>query len=266
MINQRLSLKQKLLAAGLLALGVAAGPALAAAPIPPSPGGGSPRTPRTPSASGQARDALSAAKAQLNAANALLNRVRSRVEASFKTLPEWQAAQKEHDKAKADLDAATKAVMTKLKARADYKAASDGWEAADAKNRKLQAAPGANPAELDVVAAELFAHATTIRNLEKEALENDPKIMEAKARMEEAKTKFDSFKGQVDAAAMSDPEYQQAYQQVQAAQQQVQAAQQQLLEAQRADAAQKQAEAKARAEAAKAKSRSGGGSGGRSGY
>jgi hypothetical protein len=265
--NQPGSLSLKLFAAGLMAVALAVGPDVAfgsgGAPAPAGGGGAfAPRTPRGPTASQTARVQLDNATAQLNAANTALNRVRSRVELSFKTLPEWQAAQKEYDKAKADLDLATKAVMAKLKVRADYKAASTAWATADGKARKLAEDPKANQVELDALAQERAAQVIVLRNLEKEALDNDLKVLEARQRMADAQAKIASFKGQVDAAAAQDPEYQTAWQQVQAAQQQVQAAKQQLIEAQRSDAAAKAAEAKAKADAAKAKSGSRGSSGG----
>jgi hypothetical protein len=195
-----------------------------------------------------------------------LTKARTRVEYAIKNQrPEWLAAQKEFDKAKLELDAATKNVLSKLKSRPDYKATSDAWAAADTKARQLAEDPKANQAELDALAQERAKHVVVLRGMEKEALENDPKVIELKGRMSDAKSKADGFKSEVDFAVRSDPEYLQWEQQYQASYQQVQAARQSLIEAQKQDAAARQAEIKAKAEEAKNRAKSGSGGGSRSG-
>ena len=257
-MNQRTTLTFKRSAAAFLSLALAAAPAAMA--LPRSQGA------RQPTASQTARKVEQDALAQLKLANDNLAKARMRVEVAIKSArPDWQSAQKDHDKAKVDLDTATRAALSKLKTRADYKAASTAKDATDAKYRQLTEDPKGNQAELETLAQQRAAHVVTMKKMEGEALENDPKVIDAKARLAEAKAKVDSFKSEVDLAARSDPEYVAAEQQVQVVQQQVATARQQVADAMKADGAARAAESKARAEAAKAKSKGSGG-GGNTGY
>src|SRR5687768_16887596 len=101
----------KLSAAAFLVLALAAAPAALAIPRGAGGSGGSGAGPRQPTASAGARKTVDDAMAQLKYANDVKSRARMRVELSMKSSrPEWQAAQKEHDKAVADLATATRAV------------------------------------------------------------------------------------------------------------------------------------------------------------
>ena len=251
----------------VLVLALSASPALA---LPRGQGGGGASgTTRQPTASQGARKALEEAQAQLKLANDARTRARMRVEVAMKSSrPEWQAAQKEHDKAAADLATAQRQSEAKLKTSAEYKAAVKAWTDADTKYKALEQDPKGNQSEMEALHQQRTAQVLVMRKLQADAAANDPKLIDAKARLAEAKAKVDSFKSDVDAAAQSDPEYVATFQQVTAAEQQVATARQALVDAQKADGAARAAEAKARAEAAKAKakSKSSGGPSGAGGY
>lgn len=256
-MNHRANSSLKTSAVALLALALAAAPAVG---VPPFEGT------RQPTASQGAAAALKAADAQLKFANDAKARARLRIEVAMRSArPEWQTAQKAHDKAASDLATATRATESKLRTRPDYKTLSAAKEATDVKYRQLSEDPAGKEAELDAVYRERTKYVLALRKMEADALANDPKVIDAKARLAEAKAKVDSFKSEVEAAALSDPEYVASLQQVTAAEQQVQAARLALAEARKADSAARVAAAKARAEAAKAKTKSGT-SGGPTGY
>jgi hypothetical protein len=253
-MTHRANLSLKRSAAALLALTLAATPALA---LPRSQGT------RQPTAAQSAAEALKQAEAQLKLAQDYRGKARLRVEAAMKsTRPDWLAATKEHDKAAADVKAAERAVDAKLKTRADYKAAANAWTAADTKYKALEQDPKGNQDQLEALHQERTKQVLVMRELAKQATDNDPKLIDAKARLAEAKAKVDAFKSEVDLVAMSDPEYLAAQQQVTAAEQQVMTARQQLAEARKSDGAARAAEMAAKREAAKAKRSSGSASGG----
>jgi hypothetical protein len=265
-MNQRATPSLKRSAAAFLVLALAAAPAALAIPRGAGGTGGTGAGPRQPTASQGARKVVDDAMAQLKYANELKSRARMRVELAMKSSrPEWQAAQKEHDKADADLKAAIRAVELKLRTNPEYKAASTAWTTADTKYRALEQDAKANQAEMESLHQQRLAQVLVKRKLEQEAMENDPKVIDCKARLAEAKTKLDSYKTEVDAVARSDPEYMTAEQQVLAAEQQVLAARQGLAQAAKSDREAAAAASKAKAEEAKAKSKSGSGSG-KTGY
>ncbi len=261
-MNQTATLSLKRSAAAFLVLALAATPAVLAIPRGPAGAGGSGAGPRQPTASAGARKVVDEAMAQLKYANDVKTRARLRVELAMKgSRPEWQAAQKEHEKADADLKAAVRAVELKLKTNPQYKAASAAWSAADTKYRALEQDAKANQDEMEALHQQRLAQVLVMRKLQQEAMENDPKVIDGKARLAESKAKVDSFKAEVDTAARSDPEYMAAEQQVVAAEQQVLAARQALAQAAQTDAAAAKAAREAKAAEAKAK-RASSGSGG----
>ena len=253
-MNHRFAAILKHSAAAFLAMTLAAAPAMA---LPRSQQGT-----RQPTASQGAAASLKDAEAQWKLANDAKARARMRVENALKaTRPDWQAAVKEHDKAALDVKSAERANDSKLKARPDYKAALAAWTAADTKYKSLEADFKANQTELEALHQERTKQVLVMRDLAKQATDNDPKLIDAKARVAEAKAKVDAYKAEVELAAQSDPEYAAAQQQVMAAEQQVVSARQALAEARKADTLAKAAAQKQRAEEAKQKRSSGSGSG-----
>jgi len=240
-------------------LALAAAPAALAIPRGPAGAGGTGVGPRQPTAAQGARKTVDDAMAQLKYANDLKTRARQRVELAMKnSRPEWQAAQKEYDKAVAEQKAAEKALELKLKTNPEYKAALAAWTTADTKYRTLEQDPKANQAEMETLHQQRLTQVLAMRKIHEDATANDPKVIDAKARVAEAKTKLDSYKSEVDAAARSDPEYMAAEQQVLAAEQQVQAARQALAAAAKADRDAALAAQKQKAEEAKQKRASSG--------
>lgn len=250
-MNHRAASTVKRSAAAFLAMTLAAAPAMA---LPRSQQGT-----RQQTASQSAAATLKDAEAQLKLANDAKARARLRVENALKAArPEWQAAAKQLEKAALDVKSAERAVESKLRARADYKALSASKDAADTKYRQLAEDPAGKEAEMDAVYQERTRTVLALRKMEADAAANDRALIDAKARLAEAKAKVDAFKAEVDLAAQYDPEYSGAQQQVLSAEQQVVTARQALAEARKADSLARAEAAKARAEAAKQKRSSGG--------
>ena len=246
------SLVAAFLAAGLLA----AVPAVTRAqqPIPRGPsssGGGA-----ASSGLADARKQVTAAEQQVNDARKNLAAAKKKLEAQFLVKPEWNKTKQALDRARLDEDRTRNAVLAALEKNPQYKAARTGQEAARKKYQELQSGKP-KPEELDRTAQAIQTHGLTMKALEKEAMDNDPKYLDAKSRLAQAQQEMSALQSQVDQAAQTDPE-------CVAAQQALDQASQQLEQSKQSLAQQAKAEAEARAAAAKAKAQQG--SQGRQGY
>jgi hypothetical protein len=175
-------------------------------------------------------------------------KARASVEATFTANPEYAKAKKDLDKATADVTVASRPALNAARNKPEYMAASKGKADAQAQYTALQDDPKHNAAEIDRLGNEIVQDGTLMSKMEREAVEGDPKVLDAKARQDQARQVMDGFKTQLDDAAKNDKDCQAAQQQLEAAQAAVTAAQQNLASTRKSEAE----AAKAKAEAAKA--------------
>lgn len=193
-----------------------------------------------------------ARKHVMEARNAF-NAARAKIEQRYKADPNWGKIQQAYDKAKADVAAAERPALEAARNKPEYVQANNAKAAAQKQYEALNQDPAGNAAALSKVGDELARESTLMNQLEREALENDPKVIEAKAHLHDATQQLGAMKQQVDLAAKSDPECQRAQQAVASAEQQLTSATTSLTSARQAAAS----AAKARAEAERAKSSQG---------
>jgi colicin import membrane protein len=208
------------------------------------------------------------AKRQIQAAEKEVTRIRkdmtnmkTKVQSKYETKDDWEAAKKNLKDAEAANTAARKRVMAKLLTNPAYKAAADKKAKADQQVAALQAQSAkADLKQLTAAQQAQTDSGLTLRKLESDAMDSDPKVAEAKEKLADAKKQWDALQDEVKQALEQDPEYQQAETELQTAQANVTQMKQQL-------AMQSAQEAAARRQAAESarQSRRGSSGGGRRG-
>lgn len=198
------------------------------------------------------RAAIASARGNLEAAQARVKAAEDRVRAESKANPDQANTQRELDEAQADLDRLGAPVLAKLReTNADYRAAIQDEEAAQAKLRDEQAKavaaqpettqPATQPIDSDpqdanrvqkeetslhvpvptdgqvVAAIDKLDVRSRRRDIEREALANDPATAQASARVEAATAKLKQMRAEFDARLLNDPEYKAARDQLAAA-------------------------------------------------
>ncbi len=147
------------------------------------------------------------AQTAANAAKAEMDKARLRITALFKTQnPDYAKAEADAAKANLEIGQSKAAAMTAVRAKPEYIAAVNAKVAVQAKMRELQASGGGD-AEFNALAAQSIQHATTVSQMEREAIENDAKYNDAVARLAEANRVVEGYKAQIDEACALDPEY-----------------------------------------------------------
>ena len=220
------------------------------------------------------RKMVADAQAGVTQANQQISQLRAKTETKFADEPEWIAAKKNLADAQAAYDAAIKPVIAALHSDPEYARLATERKAAQA---SLDAAKGGKSVGDDAVASTATtaaddqkpavdpteqAAATVLNDgyamnkMESEAKANDPKVAEAKQKLDEAKKAMETLRLQVDAALQTDPAYTAAQAQLATAQQQLGQARTQLAQAEKA----------ARAAAAAARPKPSSSSGGSNGY
>lgn len=212
------------------------------------------------------RKQLEDAKAGVDSVHKQMAKVRSRVEATFTSKDEYSAAKKDYEAAQAAYDAVSKPVMAAARKKPEYlKAIADRAEAQAIIDRANKPAPkpddsatnasasetgsGAEKASQEEIKAALdqrWKAGTTIRQIEADALAEDPKVDAARAKRDEAKRAWDAAQAQVTEAVEVDPEYIQLQSQLKTAEQQLDTIRQSIAAQQKAAeaAAQQQRAAK----------------------
>ena len=184
------------------------------------------------------------AAAAAEAARAEINKIRLTVKAQLEAQPEWAGTLAELRAAMASLAQARREVLATLSKDPEY--------ATLIKNREeAQAALGAaSDAQADAARVQKAGDAMIrlsfdLKKREDAALNNDPKYMAAKAKVDQLRAKADQIDSQAADAMKSDPGYEPAMSRLKAAEQQLTAARQQLATAVQADREQRTAKMKA---------------------
>ena len=186
-----------------------------------------------------------------------LTKIKSRIQAKYETKEDWETAKNNLKAAETAYESARKKAVAKLYASPEYKAAKDKQLKAEQSMQELQGNAKANPKDLEKAQADRLEAGIAVRNQETAALTSDPKVAEAKSKLDEAKKAWNALQDEVKEALKQDPEYL-------AGQEQLKAAQANSEQMKQAVAQAAAAERDARRAAAESQRNSRGSSGGRS--
>jgi len=199
------------------------------------------------SASVQASKQVTLIKQDIQKLQLQQNKIRAKLRAQLLAKPEWASINAEVAKAKAAYDAAVKPAMARLRARPEYKALLKKRDDAQAIRDKANTDPtSVSNDELNKALRDYQEASIAMIKMEKEALETDPKVTDAKAKYDDAKAKLAQLDSQVNDTIKSDPEYLALEQQITQAKDQLVGAQQQLAQARQQELDQREQEAKQR--------------------
>jgi hypothetical protein len=177
----------------------------------------------------EARKAIQAAEKEVARIRKDMQNLKTRIQSKYETKDDWEAAKKNLKDAETANDAARKRVMAKLLTTPAYKAAKDKQIKADQKIADLDAqGDKANAKDREAAQQARIDAGLTLRKLENEAMDNDPKVAETKEKMADAKKQWEALQDEVKQAMEQDPEYQAAQQELQTAQANVTQMRQQL--------------------------------------
>ena len=149
-------------------------------------GGGNTPPPPPPvdrSASIQSRKDLTAAGAAVNQAGASLASTVAILRREFEKTPEWVSAQAAVKSAKAALDLVAIPAMEALAKRPDYKAAKTAKENAEAARDALGPDPKITVDDRQRAATAVFDAKKAVTKLETDAMDADPKVVAAQAKL-----------------------------------------------------------------------------------
>jgi hypothetical protein len=205
------------------------------------------------SAAANGQKQVAEAKAEVDKANKQMLVIKKRVSSTFEAKEEWKAAKDAVKEAKTELDAAKKPVLDALVKKPEYIAAGAKRDAAQTAmdDANKPAAPGSDDSDKpkpDVAAAaQAYTNAVLeLKKMNKDALDEDPKIVAAQQKYADAIAAYEALQIQVDDAVKLDPEYA-------TAQQAVTAAEERYKQARDAQAAAAKSAREAEAAAAKSK-------------
>jgi hypothetical protein len=206
-------------------------------------------TPKT-DALAPAKKAVAEARVEVNKVQQTMNQIKLRLQRSMETKDDWKAAKAARDQAHAQYDVALRAVMDNLKKNPEFISAMKRRD--DLQSQVDAAGSGGklSTAELDQLAADRSKAGLAVTGMEKTAKDNDPKLLEAKAKVEQADTDWKALLQQVDEAVKTDPEYAKAEKDLEAANEKYKQAQTSL-----ASQVKSQRDAELASEKAKASSR-----------
>jgi hypothetical protein len=239
MRNVLKSLSGALLAAGL----VLAVPAVSSAQAPP----------RQPNPNAEARKQITAAQQQVNELKKQQAQVKEKLTATFASKEEFKNTVANHKKAKAAWEAARKQAMTAAQAKPEYKQLVKDREALQTKYNDAQAKSDAEG--MRKTGTDLASKGVLIKNMEKDAMEQDDKAIAAKEAFEAAEKEMKALDDEVEAALQTDPDYMQLQQQVTQGEQQLQSQKDALAQQQKSEAQARSAASKAASESKRASSK-----------
>lgn len=191
---------------------------------------------------------------ELRSLKAEKDKIKARLQSEFLEKDEWKDTLSRHKIAKAAYESAKKKALAKTKASPEYKTLASERAALVAKQDEFTKKGNADPEEISDVGTELAKKATTLKNMEKAAVEQDETALSAKEEYLAAEKERKALDAEVEDALLSDPDFEALDLQIEQAETQLAAAKDQLAQQQKSENA---ARAAARA------SSSGGASGGR---
>jgi len=178
----------------------------------------------------EANKKIAAAKAEVTKAQAALTEVVTKLRTDFEAGQDFQTAQMVQKQAQAEYDAARKPVVEAVKKKLNYQNAEKEKAEAEKELADLRTKNVIGEPILKAVNKQADATAEMMK-LEGEALNADPKVVEARKKLAEANTALAMLKKQFDSSLSADTGWQEAKKGVDTAQEQVVTAQKELKEA-----------------------------------
>lgn len=248
----------KMLCGSLLAAGLVLGSTQVSRAQYPGGAGGAGGAAGRNSATAEARKRISEMQAELKELKAEREKMKEAVLAELLEEDKWKDTASKHKKAKAAYESAKKKALAALKAKPAYKALAKERDALAARQDELSGKTrGADPDEIARVGTALAEKGTALKNMEKEAVEQDEKTLTAKDALAAAEKEKKALDAKVEDELLSDADYDALEVKVEQSQTQIASAREQLT-------AQKRSEAQSRAGQRKSASSSSG-SGGKGG-
>jgi hypothetical protein len=193
---------------------VVAGPTMAQNQLPP---------PVDRTGSIEARKKVLAAQAEQTRAQGALTQTVVKLRTDFEAGSDWQTAQAALKQSQADYDAARKPIIEAVKRRQDYQRAEVEKAKSDKELAELRANNVIGDPILKVVNKKADA-AAEMTKIETDALNAEPKVVEARKKFQEAAAQVATLKRQFDASVPADAGWQEARKAADTAQEQVVAA------------------------------------------
>ncbi|HEV8293520.1 MAG TPA: hypothetical protein VGP94_16405 [Tepidisphaeraceae bacterium] len=178
----------------------------------------------------EAKKKVQTAETEVNRAKAALADVVAKLRMDFEAGQDWQNAQTAQKQAQADYDAARKPVVEAVKKKPNYQNAEREKAAAEKELADLRAKNVIGEAILKAVNRQADA-TTEMMKLENEAMNAEPKVVEARKKLAEANAAVVMLKKQFDSSLSADTSWQEAKKGMDMAQEQVATAQKELKEA-----------------------------------
>ena len=213
------------------------------------------------SALAQSRKAIKEAELEVTKIRSEMTKIKARVSQKFEGKEEWETAQKNLKAAEAAYDQARKRALAKLYASPEYKAAKDKQLKAE-QTIAAVGAKGSNSKDLDKAQQDRLDAGLALRKLETDALQGDPKIPEAKDKLEEAKKTWEALQDELKEALELDADYVAAQQQLETAQAQVDSMKAQLAQQAASERQQRRQQQESMRNSGRSSGRSGRGAGG----
>jgi hypothetical protein len=178
----------------------------------------------------EARKKVQAAQADVTKAQASLNEVVGKLRTDFEAGKDWQDAQAAQKQAQAEFDAARKPVIETVKKNFKYQSAEKEKAEAEKQLADLRARNVVGDAILKAVNKQADATSDMMK-MENEALNADPKVVEARRKLAEATAAVIALKKQFDSSLSTDAGWQENKKAVDMAQEQVATANKELKDA-----------------------------------
>jgi hypothetical protein len=181
-------------------------------------------------ASTEAKKKVQTAESEVNRAKTALAEVVAKLRMEFEAGQDWQNAQMAQKQAQAEYEASRKPVVEAVKKKLNYQNAERDKAAAEKELADLRARNVIGEPILKAVNKQADATAEMMK-LENEALNAEPKVVEARKKLAEANAAVAMLKKQFDTSLAADTNWQEAKKGVDTAQEQVVAANKDLKEA-----------------------------------
>jgi hypothetical protein len=172
----------------------------------------------------ESRKRVTEAQAIVTDLKAEQKRIKDKKQAEFESKEEWKNTVADHKKAKAAYDAALKAAKAAVLNKPEYKALLKEKETLQAKMEALSGKAGADPDAISKTGSQLSVKALALKRMETEALEQDPKTLDAKDALDVAEKNMKALEEEVEATLATDPDYAALLTQIEQAETQVAAA------------------------------------------
>lgn len=190
------------------------------------------------SATAEAKKKISEMQAELKALKAEKDKIRERLLAEFLEKDEWKDTMNRHRKAKAASASAKKDALAAVKASPEYKELAREREALVKKQDELNdRGASADLDEISRVGTELAKKATALKNMEKDAVEQDERSLAAKEEFAEAEKEKRELDAEVEDAMLSDPDFESLDTKIEQVETQLDSARTQLAQQQKSEAA-----------------------------